>query len=160
MIKLTLKLTWKLKKFSILIGENLKRTRKSFNSHTFTIACVTSLFLSGLLFIFLFHLLFLLSLTLIIDKIFCLSFILLLLYTNIKRLVYTFYYKYKDIAQNGNASVKDFRKHEKLKYKQNKLKLDIFFLNNCKELGVYSKFWMFQIKMLYHTLKSPLQHHW
>ena len=43
---------------------------------------------------------------------------------------------YSDIARkHGNVTVKDFRKYEKLKYKQNKLKLDIDFLNNCKQLG-------------------------
>ena len=48
---------------------------------------------------------------------------------------------YNDIAWKcGNVTVKDFRKHEKLGYKKNKLKLDIDFLNNCKQLGVYSKF--------------------
>ena len=31
--------------------------------------------------------------------------------------------------------VKDFCKYEKLQYKKNKLKLDIDFLNNCKQLG-------------------------
>ena len=44
---------------------------------------------------------------------------------------------YNDIAHKyGNVTVKDFRKYEKLEYKKNKLKLDIDFLNNCKELGV------------------------
>ena len=37
-------------------------------------------------------------------------------------------------------NIKDFRKYEKLQYKKNKLKLDIDFLNNCKQLGVYPKF--------------------
>ena len=37
-----------------------------------------------------------------------------------------------------NVKVKDFCKYEKLKYKKNKLKLDIDFLNNYKQLGVYS----------------------
>ena len=32
----------------------------------------------------------------------------------------------------GNVTVKDFRKYEKLEYKNNKLKLDIDFLNMCK----------------------------
>ena len=42
-------------------------------------------------------------------------------------------YIYNDIAQKyGNATVKDFRKYEKLEYKTNKLKLDIDFLNSCK----------------------------
>ena len=39
--------------------------------------------------------------------------------------------------KHGNVTVKDFRKYEKLKYKQNKLKLDIDFLNNCKRFDVY-----------------------
>ena len=41
--------------------------------------------------------------------------------------------------------VKDFRKYEKLKYKKNKLKLDIDFFNSCKELGVYGKFLIFNL---------------
>ena len=45
----------------------------------------------------------------------------------------------------GNVTVKDFRKHEKLEYKKNKLKLDIDFLNNCKQLGVYPKFLIFKL---------------
>ena len=45
---------------------------------------------------------------------------------------------YNDIARKyGNVTVKDFRKYEKLEYKKNKLKLDIDFLNNCKQVGVY-----------------------
>ena len=40
---------------------------------------------------------------------------------------------YNDIARKcGNVTVKDFRKHEKLECKNNKLNLDIDFLNNCK----------------------------
>ena len=47
---------------------------------------------------------------------------------------------YNDIARKyGNIIVKHFRKYEKLQYKNNKLKLDIDFLNNCKQLGVYPK---------------------
>ena len=46
----------------------------------------------------------------------------------------------------GNVTVKDFRKHEKLQYKKNKLKLDIDFLNNCKQLGVYPKFLIFKLQ--------------
>ena len=47
---------------------------------------------------------------------------------------------YNDLAQkDGNVTVKDCRKYEKLEYKNNKLKLDIDFLNNCKQLGVYPK---------------------
>ena len=53
---------------------------------------------------------------------------------------------YNDIAQkHGNVTVQDFRKYEKLKYKHNKLKLDIDFLNNCKQLGVYPKFLIFKL---------------
>ena len=48
---------------------------------------------------------------------------------------------YNDIARkHGNTAVKDFRNNEKLKYKQNTLKRDTDFLNNCKKLSVYSKF--------------------
>ena len=53
---------------------------------------------------------------------------------------------YKDLARkHGNVTVKDFRKYEKLEYKKNKLKLDITFLNNCKQLGVYLKFLVFKL---------------
>ena len=53
---------------------------------------------------------------------------------------------YNDIARKyGNVRVKDFRKCEKLEYKKNTLKLDIAFLNNCKELGVYPKFPIFKL---------------
>ena len=53
---------------------------------------------------------------------------------------------YNDIARkHGNVTVKDFRKHEKLEYKKNKLKLDIDLLNNCKQLGVYPKFLIFNL---------------
>ena len=53
---------------------------------------------------------------------------------------------YNDIARKyGNVTVKDFRKYEKLEYKKNKLKLDIDFLNNCKELVVYQKFLIFKL---------------
>ena len=45
----------------------------------------------------------------------------------------------------GNVTVKDFRKYEKLECKKNKLKLDIDFLNNCKQLGVYPKFLIFKL---------------
>ena len=50
---------------------------------------------------------------------------------------------YNDIAwKYGNATVKDFRKYEKLDYKTNKLKLDIDFLSICKYLGVYQKLYV------------------
>ena len=53
---------------------------------------------------------------------------------------------YNDIARTyGNVTVKDFWKYEKLGYKKNKLKLDIDFLNNCKQLGVYPKFLIFKL---------------
>ena len=53
---------------------------------------------------------------------------------------------YKDIAwSDGNVPVKYFRKYEKLEYKKNKLKLDIDFLNNCKQFGVYPKFLIFKL---------------
>ena len=51
-----------------------------------------------------------------------------------------------DIAHKyENVTVKDFRKYEKLEQKKNKLKLDINFLNNCKQLGVYPKFLNFKL---------------
>ena len=54
---------------------------------------------------------------------------------------------YNDIARNyGNVTVKDSRKYEKLECKKNKLKLDIDFLNNCKQLGVYPKFLIFKLR--------------
>ena len=56
---------------------------------------------------------------------------------------------YNDLARKcgkyGNVTVKDFRKYEKLQYKKNKLKLDIDFINNCKQLGVYPKFLIFKL---------------
>ena len=44
-----------------------------------------------------------------------------------------------------NETVKNFCKYNKLGYKKNKLKLDIDFLSNCKQLGVYPKFLIFQL---------------
>ena len=53
---------------------------------------------------------------------------------------------FNDIARKyGNVTVKDFQKYEKLEYKKNKLKLDIDFLNNCKQLGMYQKFLIFKL---------------
>ena len=53
---------------------------------------------------------------------------------------------YNDIAQkHENVTVKDFRKYEKLEYKKKKLKLDIDFLNNCKQFGMYPKFLIFKL---------------
>ena len=45
----------------------------------------------------------------------------------------------------GNVTVKDFWKYGKLEYKKNKLKLDIDFLNNRKQLGVYPEFLIFKL---------------
>ena len=54
---------------------------------------------------------------------------------------------YNNIARKyGNVTVKDFRKYEKLEYKKNKLKLDIDFLNTCKQFGVYPKFLIFKVQ--------------
>ena len=51
-----------------------------------------------------------------------------------------------DIARkHGNIMVKDFRQYKKLNRKQNKLKLDIDFLNRYKKLGVYLKFLIFKL---------------
>ena len=51
-----------------------------------------------------------------------------------------------DIARKyGNVTAEDFWKYEKLEYKKNKLKLDIDFLNNWKQLGVYPKFLIFKL---------------
>ena len=62
---------------------------------------------------------------------------------------------YIDIARKyKNATAKDFRKYEKLDYKKNKLKLDIAFLSNCKQLGVYPKFLIFKLPNI--SKKGPL----
>ena len=53
---------------------------------------------------------------------------------------------YNDLARKyANVTVKDIRKYEKLDNKNNKLKLDIDFLNNYKQLGVYPKFLIFKL---------------
>ena len=53
---------------------------------------------------------------------------------------------YNDLAQKqGNVTVNDFHKYEKIEYKKNKLKLNIKLLNNCKKLSVYSKFLIFKL---------------
>ena len=53
---------------------------------------------------------------------------------------------YNDITRKyGNAKIKDFRKNEKLEYKKKKPKLDIKFLNDCKQLGMYPKFLIFKL---------------
>ena len=57
---------------------------------------------------------------------------------------------YNDVAwEYRNVTVKDFRKHEKLEYKKNKLKLDVNFLNSCKQLGLYPKFLIFKLLNVY-----------
>ena len=53
---------------------------------------------------------------------------------------------YNDIARkHWNVIIKEFRKYEKLKCKQNKFKLDIQFLNNCKQLNLYPEFLIFKL---------------
>ena len=55
-------------------------------------------------------------------------------------------YIFNDVARkHENFAVKDFRKYVKLKYQQNKLKLDINFLNNCKQLGLFPNFLIFKL---------------
>ena len=41
-------------------------------------------------------------------------------------------------------TVKDFPKYKKLEYEKNKIKLDVDFFNNWKQLGVYPKFFIFK----------------
>ena len=43
------------------------------------------------------------------------------------------------------SRLKNVSTFEKLEYKKNKLKLDIDFLNDCKQLGVYPKFVIFKL---------------
>ena len=53
---------------------------------------------------------------------------------------------YKNISRkHENDTVKDLQKYEKLMYKYNKLKLDIDFRNNGKQLAVYPKFLTFKL---------------
>ena len=53
---------------------------------------------------------------------------------------------YNNISRKyGNVTVKDFPKYEKLDCEKKKLKLDINFLNNCKQLGAYLKFLTFKL---------------
>ena len=67
---------------------------------------------------------------------------------------------YNDIIRKyGNVLVKDFRKYEKSEYTKNKQKLDMDFLNNCKQLGVIRNSLslncrMFLIKTLYQFVKD------
>ena len=65
---------------------------------------------------------------------------------------------YNGIARKyGKVTVKDFLKYEKLEYKKNKLKLDIDFLSNCKQLGIQNSLSlncrMFLIKTIYQFVK-------
>ena len=65
---------------------------------------------------------------------------------------------YNDIARNyGNVRVRDFRKYEKLECKKKKLKLDIDFLNNCKQLGVCPKFLTFKLPNVSNKDALPIQ---
>ena len=65
---------------------------------------------------------------------------------------------YNDIERKyRNVTVKDFRNYETVEYKKNKLKLDINFLNNCKQLGVYPKFLIFKLPNVFN--KDALQIH-
>ena len=65
---------------------------------------------------------------------------------------------YNDIVErHGNVTLKDFRRYEKLKYKKNKLKLDIGFLNNCKQLGVYPKFQIFKLSNVSNKYTSSIR---
>ena len=65
---------------------------------------------------------------------------------------------YNNIVQKyGNITAKYFQKYEKLEYKKNKLKLDIDFLNSCKQLGVYPKFLILKLPNV--SNKDPLSIH-
>ena len=63
---------------------------------------------------------------------------------------------YNDIAPKyGNVTVKHFRKYEKLEHKRNKLKVDIDFLNNCKQQNfLSSNCRLFLIKSHYQFVKG------
>ena len=53
---------------------------------------------------------------------------------------------FSDIACTyGNVTVKVFRKYETLEKKKNKFKLDINFLDNWKQLGVYRNVLIFEL---------------
>ena len=54
-------------------------------------------------------------------------------------------FKFYAVKKNFKCLQRDFQKYEKLEYKMNKLKLDIEFLNNWKQLGVYPKFLIFKL---------------
>ena len=67
---------------------------------------------------------------------------------------------YNDIARKyGNVTVKEFRKYEKLEYQKIKIKLDINFRNNYKNLvctrnSLSLNCQMFLIKTLYQFVKD------
>ena len=64
---------------------------------------------------------------------------------------------YNDLARkHGNVAVKDYRKYEKLEFEKNKLKLDIDFPNNYKQLGVYPKFLIFKMPNTSSHYNAPL----
>ena len=52
---------------------------------------------------------------------------------------------------------KYFRKYKKVEYKKNKLKLDIDFLNNCKQLGVYLKFLILKLPSVSNKYSSSIR---
>lgn len=56
-----------------------------------------------------------------------------------------------------NIKVQDPRKDEKLNYRLDKLKLGIDFFNNCKQLGVFAKFFIFKLPKISNHDTSPAQ---
>ena len=65
---------------------------------------------------------------------------------------------YNNLARkHGNATVKDFWKYEKLEYKQNRLKLDIDFLNTWKRFDVYPKFLIFKLSNVLNKDSSSIR---
>ena len=65
---------------------------------------------------------------------------------------------YNDIAwKYGNIIANGFRKYEKLEYEKNKLKLDIDFLNNCKQLGMYMKLFILKLPNVFNKDTSSIR---
>ena len=63
---------------------------------------------------------------------------------------------FNDVAwKYRKVTVKDFRKYEKLEYKKNKLKLDINFLNNCKQHSLFRSSLSLNCRMF--LIKRPYQ---
>ena len=58
---------------------------------------------------------------------------------------------------NAEKDSKDLCKYEKLENKNNKLKLDIGFLNNCKQLCLYPKILIFKLTNVSNTAKFGAQ---